>query len=138
MGEHGSLASPVAHGWAQLKTLERHVLFESVTSAAMESALNALSLRQRAIANNIANVNTPGYQARRVDFESALAASISQGSGEAVASTNRSLEPTRLDGSNVNLDTETLSNVDTLLRYQFATQAASGTFSSIRTALKGS
>lgn len=104
----------------------------------MESALNALSLRQRAIANNIANVNTPGYQARRVDFESALAASISQGSGEAVASTNRSLEPTRLDGSNVNLDTETLSNVDTLLRYQFATQAASGTFSSIRTALKGS
>jgi flagellar basal-body rod protein FlgB len=42
------------------------------------------------------------------------------------------------NGNNVNLDTETLSNVDTVLRYQFATQAANGQFSSMRAALRTS
>lgn len=111
-------------------------MFDSVTALALESALDGLALRQRVIANNIANVNTPGYLAKRVEFESALARSVAAGNGSAVASTSTSLEPTRLDGSNVNLDTETLSNIDTVLRYQFATQAASGPFNSIRTALK--
>lgn len=117
-------------------TLERFVVFNSVTSMAIESALDGLALRQRSIANNIANVNTPGYHARRVEFESALAKSVAEGNGQVTASTSASLEPTRLDGSNVNLDTETLSNIDTVLRYQFATQAASGPFNSIRTALR--
>ena len=117
-------------------TSERFVVFNSVTSLALESALDGLALRQRAIANNIANVNTPGYQARRVEFESALSKSVAEGNGQMTAATSTSLEPTRLDGSNVNLDTETLSNIDTALRYQFATQAASGPFNSIRTALR--
>lgn len=111
-------------------------MFESVTSLALESALDGLAMRQRAIANNVANVNTPGYHARRVDFESALSRSIADGNGHSSATTSTSLEPTRLDGSNVNLDTETLSNIDTVLRYQFATQAASGPLNSIRTALR--
>ena len=117
-------------------TLEQFVVFNSVTSLALESALDGLALRQRAIANNIANVNTPGYHARRVEFESALAKSVAEGNGYVAATTSTSLEPTRLDGNNVNLDTETLSNIDTVLRYQFATQAASGPFNSIRTALR--
>ena len=33
-------------------------------------------MRQRVIANNIANINTPGYHAQRVEFENALAASV--------------------------------------------------------------
>ena len=41
--------------------------------AALTSALNGLSLRQRAIADNIANINTPDYHAKRVQFEAALA-----------------------------------------------------------------
>lgn len=113
-------------------------MLESVTSAALTSALDGLAARQRAIANNIANVNTPGYTAERVSFEEALASSVARGDGHAASSTARSLEPTRLDGNNVNLDTETLSNVDTVLRFQFASQAAGGQFSSIRAALRTS
>ena len=120
----------------RITILEQLVVFDSVTSLALESALDGLALRQRAIANNIANVNTPGYHARRVEFESALAKSVSRGDGKSAATTATSLEPTRLDGSNVNIDTETLSNIDTVLRFQFATQAASGPFNSIRTALR--
>ncbi len=111
-------------------------MLESVTSAALASALDGLAARQRAIANNIANVNTPGYTAERVSFEDALAASVAHHDGHVGATTARSLDPTRLDGNNVNLDTETLSNVDTVLRFQFASQAAGNQFSAVRAALK--
>ena len=113
-------------------------MLESVTSAALASALDGLAARQRAIANNIANVNTPGYTAERVSFEDALARSVAQGDGHASVTTARSLEPTRSDGNNVNLDTETLSNVDTVLRFQFASQAAGGEFTAMRAALRTS
>lgn len=113
-------------------------MLESVTSAALVSALDALSQRQRAIADNIANVNTPGYHAQRVEFEKALAASVRTGDGRASAFTALSAEPTRLDGNNVNLDTETLSNIDTVLRYQFASQAINAQFTGLRTAMRTS
>ena len=111
-------------------------MLESVTSAALGSALDGLALRQRTIANNIANINTPGYTAKRVRFEDALAKSVENGDGHVTAEVARSLEPTRLDGNNVNLDTETLSNVDTVLRFQFASQAIGGQFTALRTAMR--
>ncbi len=111
-------------------------MLESVTSSALISALDGLALRQRSIAENIANVNTPGYQAKRVQFEDELRRAVDGGSGSVAATVERSLEPTRLNGNNVNLDTETLSNIDTVLRFQFASQAASGQFTSMRTALR--
>ncbi|HEX9229983.1 MAG TPA: flagellar basal body protein [Arthrobacter sp.] len=111
-------------------------MFDSVTSVALSSALDGLALRQRTIANNIANVNTPGYHARRVSFEDALSRSVAAGDGRVAASTGVSLEPTQLNGNNVNLDTETLSNVDTVLRFQFASQAAGGEFTAVRTAMR--
>ena len=110
---------------------------ESVTQAALQSALDGLSLRQKTIANNIANVNTPGYHAQRVSFEDALAESVKNGSGVTAPTTNESLDPTRIDGNNVNLDTETLSNIDTVLRFQFASNAMSSQFSYMRAALGG-
>jgi flagellar basal-body rod protein FlgB len=53
-----------------------------------------------------------------------------------VATTQQSLDPSQLNGNNVNLDTETLSNVDTVLRYQFAAQAAGGEFTAVRAAMR--
>lgn len=111
-------------------------MFDSVSLSALSSALDGLAMRQRSIADNIANVNTPGYHAKRVTFEGALAASIAGGDGHADATVERSLEPTRLNGNNVNLDTETLSNVDTVLRFQFASRAVEGTFTSVRSAMR--
>ncbi|MBI9114568.1 flagellar basal body rod protein FlgB [Sanguibacter suaedae] len=113
-------------------------MFDSVTFVALNSALDGLALRQRVIANNVANVNTPNYLAGRVQFEDALASAVSRGTGAASATQARSLEPTRLDGNNVNLDAETLLNVDTNLRYQLATQAVDGSFSSLRIAMRTS
>ena len=98
-------------------------MFESVTSAALASALDGLALRQRAIANNIANVNTPDYHAKRVSSRTRWPRRCAPATAASSATTARSLEPTRLNGNNVNLDTETLSNIDTVLRYQFAARA---------------
>ena len=111
-------------------------MLDSVTSLALTSALDGLALRQRTIANNIANINTPDYHAKVVSFENALAKSVADGSGVSAATTERSLDPTLLNGNNVNLDSETLANIDALLRYQFAAKAVEGPVSSIRAAMK--
>ena len=113
-------------------------MFNSVSFVAMNSALDGLSMRQRVIADNVANLQTPGFQAGRVSFEASLADAVRAGTGAVAPSLSRSLEPTREDGNNVNLDTETLLNIETNLRYQLATQAIDGTFSKLRTAMRTS
>jgi flagellar basal-body rod protein FlgB len=111
-------------------------VFDDVTSVALHSALAGLSARQRAISDNIANVQTPGYHATRVSFEDDLRQAVESGSGFAAPVAQTSLEPTRLDGNNVNLDTETLSSVDTNLRYQLTLRAVDHDFSILRTSMK--
>lgn len=113
-------------------------MLESVTTTALTSALSGLAERQRAIADNIANFNTSGYRAKVVSFESALARSVARGDGAVTATVRASTAPTRLNGNNVNLDTETLANIEAVLRYQFAAQAVGGTFSSLQTAMRTS
>ncbi|SDY80975.1 flagellar basal-body rod protein FlgB [Micromonospora pattaloongensis] len=114
-------------------------MFDDVSSAAMRVALDGLAMRQRAIADNIANVETPGYRARKVKFEAALSTAISAGRSpfEAQPTVEQSLEPTRLNGNNVNLDQETLSNIDTGLRYQLALRALDGRYDTLRTVIRG-
>lgn len=98
-------------------------MLDSVSINALSSALAGLSARQSATANNIANINTPNYRAQTVSFESALAASVQAGSGIVTPTNGLSLEPTQLNGNNVNLDTEVITNANTVLQYQFASQA---------------
>lgn len=112
-------------------------MIESVTQNALQSAIDALSLRQNAIANNVANINTPNYQAQVVSFEDALSQSVAQGSGVVQASVQSSLEPTELNGNNVNLDEETVDGITTELRYQFATQAMNQQFQSLTASFQG-
>lgn len=117
-------------------------MFNDVTSVALHSALSGLSARQRASADNIANIQTPGYRAQRVSFEDSLRAAVQNGSIDSgrvrgVAPTRQtSLEPTRGDGNNVNLDTETLSSVDTNLRYELTVRAVDHGFSMLRTSMR--
>ena len=48
-------------------------LFNDSTMQGMEYALNSLSLRQDVLSNNVANAQTPGYQAQDVTFQNQLA-----------------------------------------------------------------
>jgi flagellar basal-body rod protein FlgB len=114
-------------------------VFDDVSSASLRVAVAGLSARQTAIASNIANIETPGYQARKVKFEEALSTAVAHGeSPTSVApSVQTSLEPSRLNGSNVNLDEETLSHIDTTMRYQLTLRALDSKYGMLRDAIKG-
>ncbi len=109
-----------------------------VTSSALKAALDGLAQRQRVTADNIANINTPGFLAGRVDFESSLRGALAGGGdpAQADAVTARSLEPTNTNGNNVTLDNETLIATETGLRYQLALNALDGKYNQLRTALR--
>jgi flagellar basal-body rod protein FlgB len=112
----------------------------NITPAALHATLSGLAQRSRVTADNIANVNTPGFLAGRVDFESSLKGSLRSGDTPQVTggTTTRSLEPTNTNGNNVHLDQETLIATETGLRYQLALNALDGKYNSLRTALRTS
>lgn len=117
-------------------------LFSDNAIRAAILSLDGLSQRQNIIANNIANVDTPGYRAQEIDFESVLK-HILDGSGSLqLASTNsahlggissgsfyqvqeRPGGTTRADGNNVDIDTELLDMSETGIQYQAVSQELS-------------
>jgi flagellar basal-body rod protein FlgB len=116
------------------------MMIEDTTMTALHAALSGLSQRQRVTADNIANVNTPGFLAGRTDFESALGSELSNGQTPVVSSgtVSRSLEPTNTNGNNVNLDEEEQIQTQTGLQYQLALNALDSKYTMLRTALKTS
>ena len=115
---------------------------EDVTMDVVHQAMHGLAARQRAIADNVANINTPGFLAGKVDFESALRSALDSGGPvdpsavDVTPSVARSLEPTREDGNNVNLDEETLSNSETGLRYSLMLRAQDNEFALLRSSMR--
>jgi len=107
-------------------------------SAALHRALDGLDIRQQATATNIANLETPGYQARIVSFEDSLRAAADGGDAAAASiSVDRSIAPTRLNGNNVNIDFELLEGSETALRQQLITQGLTSKYAMLRTAITG-
>ncbi|NLC45711.1 MAG: flagellar basal body rod protein FlgB [Firmicutes bacterium] len=53
------------------------------TSRVLAQALDGLSLRHRVLANNFANVNTPGFKRSDVNFESAMKEFLTGGTTKA-------------------------------------------------------
>ena len=113
-------------------------MFDDVSTSSLKVSVAGLAARQTAIADNIANIETPGYQARKVKFEEALSSAVTSGQSPSTVSPSvqNSLEPTRLNGNNVNLDEETITATETGLRYQLALNALDGKYSLLRTALR--
>jgi len=101
------------------------------------SSLNGLMTQQRVIADNISNVSTPGYQAKSVDFETALRDAVSQGTSPAADPSVVSYtgDPSKQDGNNVNLDAETVAATQNTLQYQAVTEAVNARFQLLRTAM---
>ena len=113
------------------------IAVSDAVSRILGSALDGISLRQRVTADNIANVDTPGFRASSVDFESSLRAAIADGSALAApvnASATPTLTPVGQNGNNVDLRKETLAAVQSQFQYQVLTRAASDRFDLVRTA----
>ena len=106
------------------------------TGSAIYAALNGLAARQRVIANNVANVETPGYIAGRVSFEDSLRDAVRNGNAAATSvSTLRSADPANVNGNNVSIDNEVVSLTKTDLAYQLMISAINSKFGLLRTAI---
>lgn len=108
-------------------------------------ALDGLSLRQQIVGHNLANVDTPGYKAQQVNFESTLQRALDTDTPQdlTLAKTDeahlsfrdestqfssitlRQGGSTRADGNNVDIDVEMVQMTETNVRYQALTQLAS-------------
>lgn len=112
-------------------------------SQVLATALDGVSLRQQVIANNLANVDTPGFRATSVDFESQLKAAISDGSFDAGTSVDAGATTTPTDtpvganGNNVDLRKETMAAMQSQFQYQILTRAVTDRFNIIKTAATG-
>ena len=97
--------------------------------------MNLLSVRQKLVASNIANADTPGYHTKDIDFRSEFAAQM-QG-GESLDP--QIVEPNGLavksDGNNVSLDRESRMLAENAMRFQVASSLARGELHSIQSAI---
>ena len=102
----------------------------------LHGALGGLSLRQNVIADNVANVDTPHFRARTVDFETSLKAAIARGQSPSAISfqTTPTLTPVGLNDNNVDLRKETVAAMQTLFQYQTVTRSVSDRLDLVRTA----
>lgn len=112
-------------------------------SAVLGFALDGLASRQRTIADNLANIDTPGFRASYVDFESVLRGAVGSGGGSSEATAaglagatpavGASDTPVGANGNNVDLRKETLSAMQSQFQYQMVSRAVSDRFELVRT-----
>ncbi|MGH9474952.1 MAG: flagellar basal body rod protein FlgB [Terriglobales bacterium] len=82
----------------------------------LESFLDVATSRQTLIASNMANIDTPGYQTKDLNFSQALAAA-ERGLDPASAEHSVTGLLERPDGNNVNVDRESFLMAQTQLQY---------------------
>lgn len=123
-------------------------LLSDVSSQALTGALAGSAARHRALADNIANVDTPGFIRQDVEFEEALGIAVERARRApqrgsdllALASfapqPDRS-SPARADGNNVDIDREMVAIAENALRFQSATEALAAKVRGLRSAIRG-
>lgn len=125
---------------------------DNITTAILQRALDGAWQRQRAISNNIANHETPGYKAIKVSFEESLEKEIEKlGAGapakekiqegiDALKNSDINVfsdysTSERADGNNVDLDLENIEMAKTQIQYQYLTRSMTDMFSRLRYAI---
>ena len=107
----------------------------------LHQMLNYTSAKHKAVSENIANVNTPGYQRRDVTFEASLQQKLQggdfQADGEPVICLDTEAMPPRADGNNVDIDQEMSQLAKNSLLHQTATQLLASRLATMRSAITG-
>jgi len=109
----------------------------------MQRALDRTTQRNALLTQNLANVNTPGYKRKDIDFDIVLDGALAQSQRnikqmqEQQAQMLSDQTSLRADGNNVDMEKEVASISETQLRYQALTELASNYFSQISNVIKG-
>ncbi|MCI8559362.1 MAG: flagellar basal body rod protein FlgB [Lachnospiraceae bacterium] len=117
----------------------------SMTSKSLEF----LWAKQLTIANNLANVDTPGYKSKYVTFEDEFQNRLKLASASGNAARTRGIinnsyytvneteSSARLDENNVNADAEEVEMARAQLQYQYVLNAINSDFSRLRSVIRG-
>ena len=116
------------------------LLFSDRANIIMKKGLDVEMMRNSVIASNIANVDTPGYKAKNINFEKTFQDALGTENQLKVSTTNskhlapgidtlKGLEPEvdvetdpgRPDGNNVNIDKEMMKLADVQMGYDALT-----------------
>jgi flagellar basal-body rod protein FlgB len=98
----------------------------------LERYMDLLSARQKLVAGNIANADTPGYHARDIDFQQEFMQAAG-GSPEVVEVAGMQ---TKNDGNNVSLDREARLLSENALRFSVASQLLRSQIRGVRSAIQ--
>lgn len=158
MGPGGAPGGDLSAGLGAAKggtVVKQPGLLWGSTEASLEAALEAAVLRQRVIAHNLANVETPGYRRFEVVFEEALAAQQRQEQARVLplarthpthlsgpkrppvqpAVVRDTTSVVRNDSSNVDLEREMTGLAKNALFYQALTRVMAARLAALRSAI---
>jgi len=104
----------------------------------LQGYLKVTSDRQQLIASNIANVDTPGYHTKDINFQSAMRQVSDENNDVQLMPASSEVEglPERPDGNNVNVDRESLLLGEAQLQYQMGVQLIKAEFHRLLIAIK--
>ncbi len=97
----------------------------------LEHYMDLLSSRQKLVASNIANADTPGYLTQDIDFQSEFQNAM----GLSPSPVAVSGLPVKNDGNNVNLDRESRLLAENALRFQVASSLLRSQIQTVRSAI---
>jgi flagellar basal-body rod protein FlgB len=100
-------------------------IFNDNQTTILKKILDLTALNQKVIANNIANVETPGFIAQKLDFDDALKKAVQTGNTETIEATTGSVSdnydsPFRMDMNNVDIEKELVLMDENRSNYELA------------------
>jgi flagellar basal-body rod protein FlgB len=87
-------------------------------SSRIERYMDLLSVRQKLVASNIANADTPGYHTKDIDFQFEFMSQINGDTNPNVVETPNL--PVKNDGNNVSMDREARLLAENAIRFNLA------------------
>lgn len=106
----------------------------------LEHYMDLLASRQRLVASNIANADTPGYRTKDIDFASEMRAAMDGDQTPGYGGFQPRVEDVKglavkNDGNNVSLDREARMLAENSMRFNIATAMIKGDLRSMRMAI---
>ena len=110
---------------------------DSVSTDLLQRFLDLAAKRQALVTSNIANVDTPGYRTKDIDFQGELQRALQGGDAAPTAPFVREVPGlvVRPDGNNVSVDRESLLLSEIQLQFNIAEQVLKSDFRNLHLAI---
>jgi flagellar basal-body rod protein FlgB len=112
-------------------------MIDSISTQMLTRYLDVAALRQKVLTANVANIDTPGYRTRDVDFADAMKRADTNRETGAERSLVREVGGLmeRPDGNNVSLDRESLALAENQLKFRLGAQLLRSEFRKLSAAI---